>query len=264
MKKNHFIIAFVIGISFFLSNAYGQILTQATDFTLADCDGNQHTLFTALDNGEVVALEFVMGCLPCVNGRKALDKMEKQFAVSNPGKFHVYTFGYSSNIDCGGIQKWMTDNKFTGTSFGGDDTVISSYNADGGMPTIVVVGGADHKVLYWKKGFAVKDSASIKSAVNKGLGIASVASANNNESITIFPNPSNGTASLKVDCLRDGVRNVTIYNANGAIELSVFNGTLAKGEHSIPFSTDRLSNGTYFVRVTTEGKTTVTSLTVVH
>lgn len=264
MKTNYLFIAFLLSFFLFAGSTRAQILTEATDFTLSDCDGTEHTLFTSLDKGEVVALEFVMGCLPCVNGRKALDKMEQQFAVSNPGKFHVYTFGYSSGVDCSGIQKWMTDNKFSGASFGGDDAVIASYNAEGGMPTIAVVGGTDHKVLYWKKGFAVKDSASIKSAVIKGLGVASVSSSNGNESLSVYPNPSASTASLKVECLKDGFRSVEVYNTKGVKELTVFNGTLAKGEHSLQFSTKTLSNGTYFVRVTTEGKTTVTPLTVVH
>lgn len=239
--------------------------TTATDFTLNDCNGTQHQLFTELDKGDVVAIEFVMGCLPCVQGRKALDKMEASYAVSHPGKFHVYTFGYSEGVDCSSIQSWMSTNKFNGVCFGGDDTVISAYGAEVGMPTMCIVGGVDHKVLYWKAGFSNKDTTAMKTAISQVLQTSSVSPTNNgNESLAIYPNPSSLTASLKINCLTEGVRTVTLYSAKGTRVLSIFEGRLSVGDQTVDFSTKDLASGTYYVHVTTGGESTVIPLTVVH
>jgi hypothetical protein len=59
------------------------------------------------------------------------------------------------------MQSWMTDNGFIGSSFAGNDEIITNYGASGGMPAIVIVGGTDHKILYWKKGFSSKDTTAI-------------------------------------------------------------------------------------------------------
>ena len=244
-------------------NAQGP--TTATNFTLNDCDGTEHQLFTELDKGDVVAIEFVMGCLPCVQGRKALDKMEKSYAVSHPGKFHVYTFGYSEGVDCTTIGSWMSTNKFTGSCFGGVDSVISAYGAEVGMPTMSVVGGIDHKVLYWKAGYSNKDTTAMMAAISQVLQTSSVSPANNsNESLTLYPNPSSLSASLKINCLTEGVRTVTLFSAKGARMLSIFEGRLSTGEQRVDFSTKDLASGTYYVHVTTGGESTVIPLTVVH
>jgi hypothetical protein len=266
MKK----ILLISGVLFLLICAVGSVSAQAptvaSDFTLTDCNGAVHQLFADLDKGDVVVLEFVMGCTPCVQGRKALATMESQFELSHPGKFHVYTFGYSSSVDCSNIQSWMSTNKFTGICFGGDDDVVANYGAEGGMPTLCVVGGQDHKVLYWKQGFSNKDTLAIKTAISQVLQSQSSVSSstNSNESLTIYPNPSSLTASMKINCLKEGVRNVTLFSAKGTRVLSIFEGRLSTGEQTVDFSTRDLTSGTYYIHVTTGKESTVIPLTVVH
>lgn len=266
MKK----IILISGIFLFLvcavQSVSAQAPTLASDFTLTDCNGTEHNLFSDLNKGDVVAIEFVMGCTPCIQGRKALAKMETQFELSNPGQFHLYTFGYSSSVDCSSIQSWMSTNEFAGTCFGGVDTVISAYGAEAGMPTICIVGGVDHKVLYWKSGFSNKDTTAIKTAISQMLQSQSSVSSttNSNESLTVYPNPSSLMASLKINCLKEGVRKVILFDAKGTKILSIFDGRLTTGEHTVDFSTKDLTSGTYYIHVTTGEQSTVVPLTVVH
>lgn len=263
MKKTFVVLTCILALfSYRIASAQQPIA--ASDFTISDCDGTDHHLYDVCDSGHVVMIEFVMGCLPCVQGRKALTSIENQFNASHPGKIHTYTFGYSAGTSCSSIQSWMTSNKFSGAAFGGDQDIITNYGAEGGMPTIAIVGGTDRKLLFWRKGFTSKDTIAMKTAIAKILPQASVASSNGNESLSIYPNPSAKSASLKIDCLKDDTRRIDLYNANGVNVLSIFNGRLSTGEHTINFSTNDLASGTYYVHVTTNGKTSIMPLTIVH
>ncbi len=264
MKKTLLVFALLAANLFLSHPVVAQVPTTASDFTLTDCDGTAHNLFSTLDKGDVVAMEVVMGCLPCVQGRKALAKIEAEYAATHPGKFHIYTFGFTSSVDCSSIQQWMTSNNVSGVSFAGDDGVNTDYGASGGMPTIILVGGSDHKVLYWKQGFANKDTVAMKTAIAKILTQASVASSNSNESLSLYPNPSANSTSLKINCLTSDTRQAALYNTNGVNVLSIFDGKLSVGEHTINFSTNALASGKYYLHVTTAGKTSVLPLTIVH
>jgi hypothetical protein len=264
MKKYAFALSICIVSLFTAASVFAQAPTKASDFTLTDCNGSEHHLFSELDKGNVVMMEFVMGCLPCVQGRQALASIEDGFNLTQPGKVQSYTFGFSGSVDCSSISSWMSDNNFSGTTFGGDDNVNASYGAAGGMPTICIVAGIDHKVIYWKKGFAKKDTVAMKTAISKALSLASVASSIQTESLSVYPNPAVSGVTLKIDCTTDATHEITLYNANGVKLLSIFTGKLLTGEHSIGFSTKELANGAYYIHVTTAGKTAILPLTVLH
>jgi hypothetical protein len=262
--KTKFFLFLAIAIFFFnLSAARAQQPLGASDFTLTDCDGTDHHLFDVCDSGHVVMMEFVMGCLPCVQGGKAMRTLESEFNGPYPGKIHLYTMSFSAGSPCSSIQSWMMSNNFSGTCFAGNGDVITNYGANSGMPTIAIVGGPEHKLLYWKIGFSNKDTAAIKTAIAQVLTQASVASSLE-ESLSVFPNPSTSTALLKIVCKNDETHEISVYDANGVKALAIQHGLLSKGEHSLNFSTKTLASGSYFIHVTATGKTSVLPLAIVH
>jgi hypothetical protein len=243
--------------------SYGQAPTTATDFNLIDCDGAEHPLFTELENGNVIVLEFEMGCTPCVTGRKALAKIQSQFESTHPGKLQVYTMGFSSTMKCATVQSWLTTNGITGPAFAGNTDVINAYNAQEGMPTIVVLGGTDHKILYWRGAFSNKDTVAIKAAISQVLTSASV-KADKSSSIQVYPNPSISRTTIAVTSDKPDVVEVALYNAVGKRVLPIYNGALNKGTSELDFVTDKLANGTYYIHVTQAGKKEILPLTVTH
>ncbi len=262
MKK---ILAF-FGLCFFVlisCSANGQVPAEATDFTLTDCDGSHHQLFTQIDNGEVIVIEFMMGCAPCVSGRKALAKLQSQFEASHPGKLHVYTMGFSESMQCNSIETWMTTNNIVGLAFEGNSEVINAYNAQSGMPTIVVLGSTDHQILYWKSSFSNKDTIAIKAAINQGLATAAVGKASQSNGISIYPNPSVSSFKINISCEQQSEDiQIAIYNTIGEQIQQVFEGTLDAGIREFEVTTDKLSNGTYYIHVSRNSTKEIIPITV--
>src|SRR5688572_14430537 len=92
--KNFILLVFVLSASI----AFAQNPTVAMDFTANDCDGASHNLFSDLDAGNVVLMEFIMldPCLSCVKARESLQPMFQQFEASHPGRFRIYTIGWTN------------------------------------------------------------------------------------------------------------------------------------------------------------------------
>lgn len=245
-------------------SAHGQVPAEATDFTLTDCDGIEQHLFSKLEDGNVVVIEFEMGCTPCVGGRKALAKIQQQFEATHPGKLQIFTMGFSANMKCATVQSWMSTNNFAGPAFAGDADVISGYNAESGMPTIVVLGGSDHTILYWRGAFSNKDTVAIKAAISQVLSSASVGEDAASKGLKVYPNPSKGHAMLSLTLAEQSNVDVAIFNTVGVKVRSVYKGVLAAGEQQLELLADKLSNGTYYIHVTRNGATDVVPLTVTH
>lgn len=166
MKNIHTLL--ILPLLFLLSfNARSQ--TTAIDFEQAECEGAFHHLFTELDAGNVVILEFVMlNCAPCIVGTKALESITAPYENSHPGRVHIYSFGFLNSYTCDQILGWKNDNNFTHPVFNNGEDQVDYYGGMG-MPTIVVVGTNDHKVFYKSIGYTPAIDDEIKQALDSAL-----------------------------------------------------------------------------------------------
>lgn len=74
--------------------------------------------------------------------------------------------------------------------------------------------------------------------------------------VTIYPNPVNGTATVKFNLKSTSNVSVEIYNALGQKVNTLRNGSLGTGEHNLIFDASQYENGIYFLNITTnEGRT---------
>lgn len=254
-------LSFLIVMLTFVGSAFAQP-TEAQDFTLNDCSGTEHNLFSKLDNGDVVIMEFAMTCGACSNVRKKLATIESKFASTHPGKLHVYLMAYSNSYTCGNMQSWLSSNNITTTVFTGTKSIMDYYGPFG-MPTTVVVGGKDRKVLYIDTDGSPNYNA-IEAAISQVLTAASVPDHYPKKSITVIPNPSSTRSTLAVVCEKEFDAEVVIFNSTGVKVQSVFSGRFTKGSNDLEIVTDILTNGTYYIHVTRDGKTDIVPLTVTH
>ena len=165
-----------------------QAQTTALDFTANDCDGMAHTLFTELDAGNVVIIELVMmGCQPCITAGNSL-KNNVLPNVSDPSRVKLYSIGYTNSISCTQMNNWKSTNGFTHTVFAGMSAQTTHYGGMG-MPTIAIVGGADHTVFYNEMGHSDSDNPTILTAIEAGLAAVGLEESTV-KTVGVSPNPT--------------------------------------------------------------------------
>jgi hypothetical protein len=164
MKK----ILFTTAAIFFIMIS-GKAQTTAMDFTQADCYGEDHHLYSELDAGNVIILEFMMlNCAPCVTATTAMEELVKPYDQSHPGRVHIYSFAFLNSYTCEQIIQWERDFNFDHPAFSEGEAQVSYYGGMG-MPTLVVVGTNEHNVFYKSIGYTAEVDDMIREAVDSAL-----------------------------------------------------------------------------------------------
>jgi thiol-disulfide isomerase/thioredoxin len=166
MKK--FTLAFTLFSLLLISHTtVGQ--ATAMDVAQADCGDVSHHLYTELDAGKVVILDFVMlNCAPCIVGTNALENISSPYETSHPGRVKIYSFGFLNSYTCEQLTAWRDNNSFTHPVFNNGEGQVAYYGGMG-MPTIVVVGTNEHKVFFKSIGYTPSVDKAIKAAIDSAL-----------------------------------------------------------------------------------------------
>jgi Secretion system C-terminal sorting domain/Right handed beta helix region len=71
---------------------------------------------------------------------------------------------------------------------------------------------------------------------------------------SIYPNPFNSSATVKVSLPESSELMVTVFNASGQHVATLHDGMIAAGSHTLTFEASHLASGLYFVQATIPGK----------
>ncbi|MFN5417596.1 MAG: T9SS type A sorting domain-containing protein [Flavobacteriia bacterium] len=71
--------------------------------------------------------------------------------------------------------------------------------------------------------------------------------------LSVFPNPTRGNSTLSFNLLKSGKVSVRIYNLAGVLVKSIDVKNLEKGAQTLDIDSDKLSNGTYIVKFSSNG-----------
>ncbi len=207
---------------FFFALSASAILAQspptvAMDFTADDCQGITHNLFSELDEGNVILMEFVMldPCIACVKVRELLQPISSAFEASHPGRYKLYTIGWTNSITCADMEAWMDKHIFANIFFQGNGDMTDYYGGMG-MPTVVLVAGKDHKVLYVSdvnNGFNKADTAIIRARIAEALTAAEVKPLILKDETAVYPNPATDIIRIASEAFGQ----VSILNALGQV-----------------------------------------------
>lgn len=241
MKKYLFVLLLAAGIG---TNASAQ--TTAKDFTRADCDGGDHTLFSELDNGNVVILEYVMNCSSCKSAAQSLQTIVDDYEQSHPGKVKIYSIAYNNTMTCANMATWKMDAGVTWPMMTKGASEITYYGGFG-MPTIVIVGGKDHKVYYKKNDMSAFNETAVRSALDNALATAGVKEDNASTAFSIFPNPAKGMLNVTLPEMKQNAL-FKIYDESGK-EVMTFAATSTNPQINI----SALSSGVYHLVLHTNG-----------
>lgn len=85
-----------------------------------------------------------------------------------------------------------------------------------------------------------------------------------NTTAAVSPNPCASTASVRFTTASAGPASIQVYDIQGRLMQTGFQGILEAGSHSLDLDGSELSSGLYFVRIAGEGVNTMKSLTVIR
>ncbi len=249
MKKLIYtLIAFTIIAS--TSNAQ----TTAMDFTKNDCHGTPHNLFTELDAGNVIILEFVMNCSSCIAAGHAIETMMTDLDMQYPGTVRLYQIAYDNSMTCTTMNQFATANNFSSTTFDQGAALVAYYGGFG-MPTIAIVAGAAHNVIYGNVGFAPADTGHAGTAIRSFLNTLSTQELPSSvASFTSFPNPANDIITVRLNLKNTSTVNLQIVDITGKLVMEISTEDRNSGIFEKQIEVSSLTNGNYFLKAVVDGK----------
>ena len=231
-----------------------------------DCNGVSHDLIADLDAGKAVILHFFMpNCGSCPPPAKKIQAMANNILAKNPGKITAYAMPFDNGTTCTYAASWVSSNGlslYAPYSKGAEQ--VANYGGFG-MPTIVLLGGKDHKVLFSTLSFSTTDTTimrdkilallSGKTGVNEVPNIVS--------SFNVFPNPANENISINIDLKQTANIMLDLIDITGK-QVALLMNENQNGIVSKQFNTEHLQNGIYLVRLQVNGKIETQKISISH
>ncbi|MBT7490255.1 MAG: T9SS type A sorting domain-containing protein [Bacteroidetes bacterium] len=247
----------------------------ATDFTVDDCDGISHNLFSELDEGKVIVITWVMPCFSCIGPAMGAYTGAMSFENSHPGQVLYYMCDDYANNSCSSISSWAGSNNMgeADAYFSHSDINMSDYGS-AGMPKTIVVGCIEHKV-YYNMNYSANG---IEDAINEALldcniDTSTIDTSNTNLvneigkssfGLNMFPNPVQNTVTVSFEMIESSMVTIDVLNLTGETVLNMSNSFQTVGSIDIQFNTDILSNGCYFLRIQSETGFEIAKFSVAH
>lgn len=222
----------------------------ATNFTVNDCVGVNHDLFTELDAGKVVVLCWVMPCSSCIGPSKTTYNVAQTFNTTHPGRVRMYVCDDYANTSCTSLTSWCTSNGLTNTTKFSNAAIKMSDYGSVGMPKIVVIGNYTHKVYYNANNSV--NSTLLNTAITNALNdyFVGVADETINE-VSCFPNPATDQVTLSFSSEKSVTGNLTVFDNTGKKVSELQKIDILQGSNSIALPTEKLKAGFYSALIQT-------------
>jgi len=245
MKKT--LLSLLILISAISAN--GQ--TIAPDFTANDCNGIPHNLYTELNSGKVIVLNWVMPCAACIAPSVAAYNVVQGYASPNVLYYLIDDFG---NTSCSSLSNWADNNNIGSnrTTFSTSAIVENNYGGTG-MPHVMVI-GPDHVIYYNGFNGTAGNITAIQNAINTALTATGIGDAGSfQDQLSITYNQDAATVSYSIREL--STITLDVYDETGKSVASKELGSMQAGRHQAVIDLKGIAGGIYFVRLTTGSST---------
>lgn len=246
----------------FLSPAKAQY---AMDFNMSDCNDSMHHLFADyLDNEEVVIIEYFMVCTSCIEVGQKITPMFNQLSIDYPGMVHFFAFNFNDDFACSVATGFVTDNGINAIPFDSGAAQIDYYGGFG-MPSVAIVGGSQHEVIYFSKTLAgSNDTAAMDNAIRDFFTTLG----NENEKLelqcSIYPNPSTNMFNIELNAFSKSNCNIKLIDITGRIAKQISNSQVEPGINKFQVDVSELINGIYFVSIELNGKISRYKINIKH
>jgi hypothetical protein len=242
--------------------------TTPVDFSIIDCNGNPHHLFSDLDAGKVVIMEYFMtSCAGCVIAGDALEPMKAALLAKFPGKIKSYDFAFNNTYNCATVNNWVTTNGYSAVPSDSGAYQVAYYGGMG-MPTIVIAAGvgSDHKLLLDPYvGFDNNDTIAMANAIRSFLtGSGIVESLNPFNAVDVFPVPSNNQLNLAIDLKSKSNVRVELIDFTGRLVTTLVNENILQGKTNKVFDTNNYAEGNYILKISTDNSIQSKKINIIH
>ncbi len=253
-------------IAFILIIAGAKAQSTAMQLNGLDCNGNSHDLYADLDAGKAVLLHFFMpSCGSCVPPAKKIVAMANHILAAHPGMITAYAMPFDNNTTCTYTSAWVTSPTLELYMPYDSGAAQVAYYGGFGMPTVVLLGGANHRVMFSTKTFTVSDTTIMRDSILALLNIVTEISdlPSAISAFNIFPNPAKDIITVNIELKETSNILVDITDITGKQAAVILNGTI-NGGLTKQFSTADLPNGNYLVRIQTKEKLITRNLNIIH
>jgi hypothetical protein len=235
----------------------------ATNFTVKDCAGNMHDLFSELDSGKVVVLNWVMPCGACLPASLTTFNVVESYKETNPNTVRYYLCDDLANTSCTSLSSWAKGNHITPeVAFSNSAINMLDYGTQA-MPKVAVLGGGNHHIFMVFD--AVLEAVDLQASIDAALTTAGIPeNAKGNTWAWISPNPANDVAVLTISTEKTIHVKAELYNILGHYIETLYDGTHLQGESKTSINLSQYIAGVYFIRFGTSEYTRTIKLTVNH
>ncbi len=245
----------LLSIIIMLSGIIVQAQTTAIDFSKKDRAGNNHNLFADLDAGNAVLIHFYMpSCGSCPPPAQKIQAMANNIMKSFPGKIKGYAIPYNNTTPCSYSSTWVSSNGlslYTAMDSGASQV---AYYGGFGMPTVVLLGGTDHKVLFSTLSFSTSDTTIMRDKILALFGATGINNVNPSFSnVKLYPNPATDQIQLELNLEKPANLKVEIVNIVGEVVANVYDHMAVGGIFKTEVNTAAFSKGVYMMRVNCDG-----------
>lgn len=232
-----------------------------------DCYDNPVDMFADLDAGKAIILHFYMpDCGSCPPPATKIQTMANTILETYPGMIKAYAFPFQNSTDCDYSISWVEDNHLELYAPMDSGALPVAYYGGFGMPTIVLLGGADHRVMFSTLSFNNSDTTemadSILALFGETTGILDVPNVIAN--MTINPNPAVDGFEVVADMANAGMVDLELFDVTGNLVYSDKNRLSGENQFAAFVDTQNLTNGLYLVRLIAGETTRVKQVVIAH
>ncbi len=259
MKKLYSTLAIIIGIA--TSSVAQTTLTTAVDFTVTDTHGNSHNLFTLLNSGKYVCLDFFFTtCVPCQGASPHFKTTYTNYGCNTQD---IYFMSVDNGNTDAEVDQYETTYLGGNSGFpaisgstGGGNAVVSAYGI-GAFPTFILI--APNKQILEQDMWPISSPANFDtyfaahSLTQKACatGIENKGADNNAVSFNYFPNPAGNVLNISIP---DNGNKLVSYAVSDAIGKK-YVAAATTNDRKEEINLEGLNPGMYFIEVVTkEGK----------
>ena len=178
-----------------------------------------------------------------------------------PGMVKGYAFPYQNSTTCAYSASWVNSNNLSSFWTPMDSGAYQvAYYGGFGMPTIVLLGGQDHRVMFSTLSFSTSDTTIMRDSILALFGSTGINDLPENvNSFSLYPNPSKDNVSISLEVTKSEMVKIEMIDNSGKIVNVIWDGTI-NGNWKHNYDISSLAAGNYFIRLSINDKITTRRL----